>query len=544
MNMITTDVLIIGSGAAGLRAALEAVSQDVNVLVIEKEKFGISGASFDATAETGAYISVDGISNPNDSVQCLYNDIIKAANGECDPRLAQILAEEAEIRRLELEEWGVPFLRDENGGYVLLKSCFSSIARAHLMQNHFKTLMAILQKRCLQGGVKFMEDTLLLDLIVSDKVCGGAFVFTDDEVRIIRAKSTILATGGASCLFTKSMNPPTITGDGYAVAHRAGAKIVNMEFMQVGVGFLKPFINLFNIPLWTANPIIRNRFGEEFLENHLPNNLKTSEVFEAKSHHFPFSTDDTSRYVEILLQKEIRSGRGTDDDGLYFDLTQSALDHVKEWGNPQLVQLWPIMEKYYLNRNLDLTKDIPQVACFAQAINGGVKIDEHAESNIQGLFVAGETVGGPHGANRLGGAMSAECQVFGKRAGQYAASRAKSLSSFLTPPEDLINNVLDKAKSHSHLDKNEIADLIKKVRKLSDDKLFIIRDAYGLQEYIHSVEEILSYNVSLEKTDSNSSLSLYTKLNNMCTTGLLMAHAALKRTKNSGSHYREDSVSN
>ena len=426
---IKTGVLVIGSGAAALRAALAAHDGGADVLVVIKGDFRRSGATFHSVAEVGAFNVPDDAGGVGDSPDVFLSDILAAAQGMANPRLSAILAHEAEDAMHYLERYGVNFDR-QGDSYLVFRACFSSKPRSHVIQDHFKPIIKALGVEATRRGIKVRDRLMVTNLIVRDGQCLGVHALdARGEPVVIRAKAVIMTTGGASQLFEKNLYPPDITGDGYAMAHRAGAYLVNMEFMQAGVSLVSPFINLFGNYLWDAHPNLTDRNGVPFVKDYLPEGMALADVIQEKERHFPFSSSDISRYVEIAIQKAINDGRGTEQGGVYLDFLDSRLATVLSDESRSIAKMWDTTYAWYKAKGADLNRDKVQIACSAHAINGGLFIDENAQSNIKGLFAAGETAAGPHGADRLGGNMAMTCQVFGRRAGAAAAERAKAMGS-------------------------------------------------------------------------------------------------------------------
>src|SRR5690606_20253688 len=176
-----------------------------------------------------------------------------------------------------------------------------------------------------------------------------------------------------------------------------------------------------------ARPNLTDRDGRPFVEHYLPEGLSLDAVIAQKERHFPFSSSDISRYSEISIQKAINDGRGTDEGGVYMDFVGRDFTRILADKTRSIARMWPLTYQWYQARGVDLYRDKVQITCSAHAINGGLRIDADAQSNLKGLFAAGEVAAGPHGADRLGGNMSVTCQVFGRRAGRAAAERAKQL---------------------------------------------------------------------------------------------------------------------
>ena len=183
--------------------------------------------------------------------------------------------------------------------------------------------------------------------------------------------------------------------------------------------------NLFGNQLWEAIPRITNGKGEKFIHNYIQGDYTEDEVIEAKGGHFPFSVRDISRFVEIAIQEEITYGTPTERGNVYLDFLDVDFEKLFAKPNSLLKPMWPLTYNRFKELGVDLYKEKIEIACFAHAINGGIRIDEHAQSTIPGLYAAGEAASGPHGADRLGGNMSVTCQVFGRRAGEDAAKRKK-----------------------------------------------------------------------------------------------------------------------
>ena len=535
---VTTDVLIVGSGGAALRAALEAEAAGASVLAVIKGEFRKSGATFHSVAEVGAFNVPDASADKTDSPEVFLQDILTAGQGMSDPRLSAILADEAEEALHYLEQYGVYFERDEDH-YLVFKACFSSKPRSHVIKDHFKPIVKALGTEATRRGIGVMDKLMIVDLIVRDGECHGAYALdAEGKPVVLRAKSTVLTTGGASQLFRTNLYPSDITGDGYAMAHRAGAHLVNMEFMQAGVSVIKPFINLFGNYLWDAKPNLTDRDGRDFVSDYLPDGLTLDAVINEKQRHFPFSSSDISRYVEISIQKAINDGRGTPEGGVYLDFQGCDFDRILSDKSRSIARMWPTTYEWYKARGTDLYKDKVQITCSAHAINGGLRIDSDAQSNIKGLFAAGEVAAGPHGADRLGGNMSVTCQVFGARAGRAAAKRAKKISHL-----DIAMGAMEELELTSRFSRKgnlSLQALREELQQAANRHLLILRDEDGLRRFRDICAELdgkLSRQARIETPDD---LVRAVELANLISVGSLMATAALNRRESRGSHFRED----
>ncbi|WP_020188264.1 FAD-binding protein [Methylopila sp. 73B] len=536
---VVTDVLVIGSGGAALRAVLSAQDGGAEVLVVIKGEFRRSGATFHSVAEVGAFNVPDGAGDPADDPDVFLADMLTAGQGMSDHRLSGILAAEAEDALRYLEGYGVHFERSEDTGrYLTYQACFSSKSRSHVIKDHFKPIVKALGTEASRRGVRVMDRLMVVDLIVRDGACLGAYALADDGATVvIRAKATIMTTGGASQLFATNLYPSDITGDGYAMAWRAGAHLANMEFMQAGVSLIHPFVNLFGNYLWDAAPRLADRDGRPFVADYLPEGLIVAEVLAEKQRHFPFSSSDISRYVEISIQKAINEGRATEKGGVHLDFIGCDFDRLLADKSRSFGRMWAMTYHWHKEKGADLYADTVQIACSAHAVNGGLRIDEDAESNIKGLFAAGEVAAGPHGADRLGGNMSVTCQVFGGRAGRAAAARAKAVGHPAVDAHDAHRGFLAAFAGQGALD---LAVLRRELQERANRSLLILRSAAGLSDFRAFCAEAKQRLRQESRIETAEDRVRALELNNLIEVGDMMALAALNRPESRGSHYRED----
>jgi fumarate reductase (CoM/CoB) subunit A len=535
---LATDVLVVGSGAAALRAALEAEAGGARVLVVIKGEFRRSGATFHSVAEVGAFNVPDDAAHQDDSPDVFLADILAAAQGMSDPRLSAIVANEAGEALSFLERYGVHFERQGND-YLVFRACFSSRPRSHVIKDHFKPIVKALGQEATRRGIAVHDRLMVTDLLVADGQCAGVRGITADGTPVvIRAKATILTTGGASQLFATNLYPSDITGDGYAMAHRAGARLVNMEFMQAGVSVVSPFINLFGNYLWAAAPRLTDRDGDEFVRDYLPPGLALEEVIATKERHFPFSASDVSRYIEISIQKAINEGRGTPQGGVWMDLIDRDFGEILKDPQGSMARMWPVTYAWYKEKGIDLYHDPIQIACSAHAINGGILIDEDGQSNLKGLFAAGEVAGGPHGADRLGGNMAVTCQIFGRRAGREAARRAAGMD--LLPAPDAPAEAAEGLSRFARRGSADLADLRARLQREANRSLLVVRTGESLGRFASLCAEIRETLATDAAIDGPTDLVSALELDNLCEVGGLIAKAASLRTESRGGHYRED----
>lgn len=532
-EILTTDVLVIGGGMAGCRAAIAAADYGGSVVLATKMPLNNGGASTFPVAEMAGYNAGDP-DIPGD-VEKHYEDIVNAGQGMANPLLARILAENAPGTIAELEKWGVVFER-EGDGYYIFKSCFATSPRTHVIRGHGEPIVKAMSGQIqLRSNINVADDLTVLELDVRDGRCCGAWAIKTDGTFVhISAGAVVIASGGATQVFTRNLNPKDVSGDGYALAYDAGAELINMEFMQSGIGFSHPIVNMFNGYIWAAHPKLHNNLNEQFLGKYLPKGMTQEHVMDEHRRHFPFSSSDDSKYLEVGIQKEIRAGGGSPNRGIYADLRHLTDDYIRSINDDcGLHHMWYIARDYMREKGVDLNSQIVEIAVFAHAINGGVNIDESASSTLPGLYAAGEAAGGPHGADRLGGNMMVTCQVFGKIAGENAAKWAaqnKAATYSNMQPSEKIMQVL-----HKRLD-NEI--LIKELQEINQNNLLVCRSEESLSRVLQLTEDA-AHELETAKTQDGVDTDNF-RLYAMLLSSRLMAKAALQRKESRGSHFRED----
>jgi succinate dehydrogenase / fumarate reductase flavoprotein subunit len=408
------DVLIVGAGGAGLRAAIEALAQGVRVGVVCKS---LLGKAHTVMAEGGIAAAMANV-DQSDDWRTHFRDTMRGGKFLNNWRMAQLHAQEAPERVCELEQWGALFDRTENGD--ILQRAFGGHTYKRLCHVGDRTgleMIRTLQDRGVHLGIDvYMECTITRLLKDGDRIA-GAFGYWREQGRFVvfRAKSVIICTGGIGKAWKITSNSWEYTGDGMALAYDAGADLMDMEFVQFHpTGMVWP-PGVQGILVTEAvrgeGGVLRNKNGERFMERYDPKKLELS----------------TRDVVARSIYTEVREGRGTEHGGAFLDISHKPAEYVK--------RKLPSMYHQFLElADVDITKGPMEVGPTCHYMMGGIRVDaETAETSIPGLFAAGEAAVGLHGANRLGGNSLSDLLVFGRRAGLAAAGHAKGNE---LPPTD------------------------------------------------------------------------------------------------------------
>jgi fumarate reductase (CoM/CoB) subunit A len=534
-QIVNTDVLVVGAGGAGCRAAMAAADAGARVVLIEKGKLGITGNTFDPfTRGKGIIVAAKGY-NPTDDPEVHFREAIAAARGVANPTLVKAVAYDAPDRFRELLDMGLSFIPNQLG------TCFGdSMVGAVIDQ---PSLARAFKRAIETREVQVLERTMVIGLLSNGQRCTGAVAISHTgEVIACQAKAVILATGGASPMFRYNLNTSATTGDGHIMALRAGVELTNLEFYQAILGTTQP-LQVY-LPQWymAGNPPFYNAHGHRFLPDYLPAGIDAERLVVERSFHGPFSFSRPSGWVDIAIYEEIRAGRGTaawEDEkrlaGVYCDFASLPAEMRQELDHREALPALAWLKA----RRLDFeAKPIP-VAPFAHAFNGGILIDENGATQVPGLFACGEVAAGPHGANRLGGHMFALLLVFGARAGRHAAQQAAGM-----PPPQLDRNGLtrgiDRIKVlRSQSGKNRPGHIRKHIQRAMSP-IMIAKDEACLQAAIEELTEIKRAEIDRMELWAKPDLFEAISVSNLLEIATILAQAALLRKESRGPHYRTD----
>jgi len=404
------DVLIIGAGGAGLRAALEAIAQGARVALVCKS---LLGKAHTVMAEGGIAAAMANVDKADDW-RTHFCDTMRGGKFVNNWRMAQLHAQEAPDRVRELEQWGALFDRTPAGD--ILQRAFGGHTFKRLCHVGDRTgleLIRTLQDRGVELGIDvFMECTITRLLKDGDRVA-GAFGYWREQGRFVafKAKSIVIATGGIGKAWRVTSNSWEYTADGMALAYEAGAELMDMEFVQFHpTGMVWP-PGVQGILVTEAvrgeGGILRNKLGERFMEKYDPKKMELS----------------TRDVVARSIYTEVREGRGTEHGGAYLDISHKPAEYVKK-------KLPSMYHQFKELADVDITKGPMEVGPTCHYMMGGIRVEaETAASTVPGLFAAGEAAAGLHGSNRLGGNSLSDLLVFGRRAGKAAAEFAARSSA-------------------------------------------------------------------------------------------------------------------
>ena len=524
---LETDVLIIGSGAAGMYAAITAARAGARVMLVDRSLIGRGGATVMAQMTVAAALG----SETPDHWSHHYNDTLAAGRGLCEPRLAQLLCEEGPACIREMEGWGIGWARQDGR---IAQALAPGHDRPRCVYVDFlntgpavsKTLRGVITR---SGGIRKAGDLLIVDLVCADGEVAGATALhvASGAAVTIAAKATILATGGLTRLYRRNSASANMGGDGYALALRAGAPLVDMEFVQFfPIGHLAP-------RLIGMDPIMWDPFRYK-----LGGRLINSEGEELTSR---YGVSEEGRYVTTrdiatyAIIKEVEAGRGSPHGGAFL-----SFQHCEE--QTLRAAFGPVIDRL-LRNNIDLTRMPIEVAPIAHYHMGGIVADERMQTEIPGLFAAGEAVGGANGANRLSGNAITEAVVFGRRAGANAAEHALKARAQAFDMRAARSSLDLTAAEEPRTRSINTAAMIGRLQAVMADSVGPLRTAARLDQALAAIDEMVR-ELGERPIGAGGAFDLrrveWFDLRNMLLVARTVAMAARERTESRGAHQRED----
>ena len=522
-NMHEADVLIIGAGGAGLRAAIEASAQGARVAVICKS---LLGKAHTIVAEGGIAAAVGSV-DPRDNWKVHFHDTMQGGKFVNNWRMAQLHAQEApqEIKNLEL--WGALFDRTEEGG--VMQRLFGGHTYKRLVHVGDRTgleLIRTLQDKAVADRIQVFMETTVTKLLTHDgKICGAAgYVRETGRFITFKAPAVIIAAGGSGRIYSVTSNSWEGTADGQALALHAGAELVDMEFMQFHpTGMVWPH----SVRGILVTESVRGEGG------HLTNSLGERFMERYDKERMELSTRDV---VARAIYMEVKEGRGSPHGGAYLSIAHLPAEFVKR-------KLPSMYEQFLAFAKVDITKEPMEIYPTTHYIMGGIKVDgDSAMTCVPGLFAAGESAGGLHGANRLGGNSLSDLVVFGARAGRYAAQYALG-TDHVTPSTEDIELARKEALAPFEASGENPFMLQEEMQNMMMSEVGVYRTEDKLQNALNKIKDLQERATTVRATGSvmyNPVWHTALDVKNMTLIAETMARSAQMRKESRGAHSRVD----
>jgi succinate dehydrogenase / fumarate reductase, flavoprotein subunit len=518
------DVLIIGAGGAGLRAAIEALAKGASVGVVCKS---LLGKAHTVMAEGGIAAAMANVDTA-DGWQPHFRDTMRGGKFLNNWRMAQLHAQEAPDRVRELEQWGALFDRTDKG--AILQRAFGGHTYKRLCHVGDRTgleMIRTLQDRGVQLGFDVYMECTVTRLLTDGGRVAGAFGYWRENGRFIvfKAKSVVIATGGIGKAWPITSNSWEYTGDGMTLAYEAGAELMDMEFVQFHpTGMVwPPGVQglLVTEAVRGEGGILRNKLGERFMEKYDPKRMELS----------------TRDVVARSIYTEVKEGRGTEHGGAYLDISHKPAEYVKK-------KLPSMYHQFKELADVDITKGPMEVGPTCHYVMGGIRVDaETAQSTLPGLFAAGEAAAGLHGSNRLGGNSLSDLLVFGRRAGLAAAEHARRVPNSGVSEAQIAEAEKELLAPFSNTGAESPYAVHRDLQRVMQSLVGIFRTEEDLKKAFAELEQL---NVRAAKTSVegsrlfNPGWHLARELKSMLIVSEAVALSAVARTESRGAHSRID----
>jgi succinate dehydrogenase / fumarate reductase flavoprotein subunit len=549
------DVLVIGAGGAGLRAAIEASSMGVSVGVICKS---LLGKAHTVMAEGGIAAAMGNVDD-RDNWKVHFADTMRGGQYLNNWRMAELHAREAPECVRELEAWGALFDRTQDGRILQRNFGGHKYPRlAHVGDRTGLEMIRTLQDHGIHQGIEVHMESTVLTLLTDDGRVTGAFGYERERGRflVFQAKAVVLATGGIGRAYKVTSNSWEYTGDGHALAYHAGADLVDMEFVQFHpTGMIWPPSVcgiLVTEGVRGEGGVLRNQEGRRFMFDDIPE-LYRAQTADNEEEGWRYTQGDknarrppellTRDHIARCIVRQIKEGRGSPHGGVFLDISwikariPNAAAHIQR-------KLPSMYHQFKELADIDITKEPMEVGPTTHYMMGGVKVDGDTQmSTVPGLFAAGECAAGLHGANRLGGNSLSDLLVFGKRAGRYAACFAKEHGGGRIDDAQASGAA---ARALAPFERNNGTgpyQIQQKLQETMQDLVGIVRTESEMQHALAEIEE-LSRRTSAVSVQGNREYNngWHTALDlpNLLAVSEAITRAAIDREESRGAHFRED----
>ncbi|HXT18874.1 MAG TPA: fumarate reductase/succinate dehydrogenase flavoprotein subunit [Gemmatimonadaceae bacterium] len=549
------DVLVIGAGGAGLRAAIEASAHGVKVGLVCKS---LLGKAHTVMAEGGMAAAMGNVDD-RDNWRVHFADTMRGGQYINNWRMAELHAKEAPDRVKELEAWGAVFDRTADGRILQRNFGGHRYPRlAHVGDRTGLELIRTLQDHGIHQGIDvFMEVTVVTLLKDGDRIA-GAFAYDRERgrFRLFQAKSVILATGGVGRAFKITSNSWEYTGDGHSLAYHAGAALQDMEFIQFHpTGMIwPPSVRgiLVTEGVRGEGGVLKNRDGKRFMFENIPDNYKAQTADNPEEGWKYTQGDKNSRrppelltrdHVARMIVREVREGRGSPHGGVFLDISwikeklPNAEEHIKR-------KLPSMYHQFMQLAGVDITKEPMEIGPTCHYIMGGVRVDGESQmSTVPGLFACGEVAAGLHGANRLGGNSLSDLIVFGKRAGEHAALFAKQ-NGAAKPNQADVDDAARMALAPFNRESAEGPYQVQEaLQEVMQDNVNIVRAQEQMEFALGEVGKLKhrAEQVGVKgNREYNPGWHTALDLKNLLTVSEAITRCAIERKESRGGHFRDD----
>jgi succinate dehydrogenase / fumarate reductase, flavoprotein subunit len=549
------DVLVIGAGGAGLRAAIEASAAGVRVGLVCKS---LLGKAHTVMAEGGIAAALANVDD-RDNWKVHFADTMRGGQYVNSWRMAELHAKEAPDRVRELEAWGAVFDRTKDGRILQRNFGGHKYPRlAHVGDRTGLEMIRTLQDHGIHQGIDvYMEHTILSLLKDGDRVV-GAFGYERERGRfkIFRARAVILATGGIGRAYKITSNSWEYTGDGHSLGYEAGAELIDMEFVQFHpTGMVwPPSVSgiLVTEGVRGDGGILTNKEGRRFMFDFIPDNYK-AQTADNEEEGWRYTQGDknarrppellTRDHISRCIVREIKEGRGSPHGGVFLDISwiKKKLPNAEEYIKRKLPSMY---HQFKQLADIDITKEPMEVGPTTHYIMGGVRVDPDTQmSRVVGLFAAGECAAGINGANRLGGNSLSDLLVFGKRAGEFAAKFAKENSHGKVNNNKIDMYAREALKPFENGSGDNPYSVQRDLQEVMQQNVGIVRDEGEMRSALDHLKTFWERAARVGVTgnrDFNPGWHTALDLKNLLTVSEAITRAALERKESRGAQFRED----
>ncbi len=550
------DVLVIGAGGAGLRAAIEAAAAGVRVGLVCKS---LLGKAHTVMAEGGIAAALANV-DERDSWKVHFADTMRGGQYVNNWRMAELHAKEAPDRVRELEAWGALFDRTKDGKILQRNFGGHRYPRlAHVGDRTGLELIRTLQDHGIHQGIDVHMEWTVVSLLKDGERIAGVFAYSRErgQFKVFRAKAVILATGGIGRAYKITSNSWEGTGDGHTLAYDAGAELIDMEFVQFHpTGMVwPPSVRgiLVTEGVRGEGGVLRNKDGKRFMFDDIPENYR-SQTADNEEEGWRYTQGDknarrppellTRDHVARCINREVKAGRGSPHGGVFLDISwiKEKLPNAQEHIKKKLPSMYHQFKKL---ADLDITKEPMEIGPTTHYVMGGVRVDADSQmSRVPGLFAAGECAAGINGANRLGGNSLSDLLVFGRRAGEYAAKFAQSAKNPTLDQQQLESAARAAlAPFDRPTDGGGPFQIQYELQEMMQDLVGIVRREDELVRAVEGVQRLQKRAAAVGVSGNreyNPGWHTALDLHNLLTVSEAIGRAAIERKESRGGHFRDD----